>query len=411
MADAFFRRSFNGSTFGTPTNLSTSVGYINVDAPTEQRYDTPYDQPLGVESTDAAAYADGRIYYTATNDERCSGVGTPSRAGSSVPRSMSLLARNWTGAVALDVMGDWLYAAWEDGNLYRMYLRGGGVVDLSTAQLVDDGSSGIDWSTVTAIFSTQAGGSVPPIPPPGDVVCDTPLLPWRAEYFPTKTLGSSPVAVRCEAEIDNNWGAGSPPETGVGPNNFSVRWTGDIDLVEDSSLVFDAVSSDGIRIKVDDRWVMNEWRIQETTAFQEESDRARSRAARESWSSTTRASATPWHVLTSRWFPTVGIRRHHRPPPPGATFVDVPTTHTFFADIEWMAAEGITKGCNPPTNDRYCPDSSVTRGQMAAFLNRTLNLPSTTTDFFVDDNDSVFEGDINRLAAAGISRGCNPPDE
>jgi hypothetical protein len=29
-------------------------------------------------------------------------------------------------------------------------------------------------------------------------------------------------------------------------------------------------------------------------------------------------------------------------------------------------------GCNPPVNDRFCPAQSVTRGQMAAFLNRAL---------------------------------------
>ena len=31
---------------------------------------------------------------------------------------------------------------------------------------------------------------------------------------------------------------------------------------------------------------------------------------------------------------------------------------------------GVTRGCNPPVNDRFCPGSNVTRGQMAAFLHR-----------------------------------------
>ncbi|KAA3639014.1 MAG: hypothetical protein DWP92_05260, partial [Armatimonadetes bacterium] len=69
----------------------------------------------------------------------------------------------------------------------------------------------------------------------------------------------------------------------------------------------------------------------------------------------------------------------------------------------------ITKGCNPPDNDRFCPEDPVTRGAMAAFLNRALDLDPTGTDFFIDDDASVFEGDINRLAAAGITLGCNPP--
>ena len=53
-----------------------------------------------------------------------------------------------------------------------------------------------------------------------------------------------------------------------------------------------------------------------------------------------------------------------------ATFKDVPPDHTFYTEVEWMAAEGITKGCNPPDNDLYCPEAPVTRGQMAAFLYR-----------------------------------------
>jgi hypothetical protein len=46
---------------------------------------------------------------------------------------------------------------------------------------------------------------------------------------------------------------------------------------------------------------------------------------------------------------------------------------------------------------------------MAAFLSRALSLPASATDFFTDDDDTTFEADINRLAAAGITKGCNPP--
>ena len=84
--------------------------------------------------------------------------------------------------------------------------------------------------------------------------------------------------------------------------------------------------------------------------------------------------------------------------------------HVFENDIEWLANKGITRGCNPPTNDRFCPDDFVTRGQMAAFLVRAF---SYTDDGggsrFVDDNGHVFEADIARLAAAGVTKGCNPP--
>lgn len=46
---------------------------------------------------------------------------------------------------------------------------------------------------------------------------------------------------------------------------------------------------------------------------------------------------------------------------------------TFEADIDKLATAGVTKGCNPPVNDEFCPTVNVTRGQMAAFLHRALS--------------------------------------
>ena len=77
------------------------------------------------------------------------------------------------------------------------------------------------------------------------------------------------------------------------------------------------------------------------------------------------------------------------------------------ANIEIAADLGITKGCNPPLNDMFCPGGSITRGQMAAFLRRMLDLPAVATDYFADDSASVFEGDINALTEAGIAFGCD----
>lgn len=81
----------------------------------------------------------------------------------------------------------------------------------------------------------------------------------------------------------------------------------------------------------------------------------------------------------------------------------------FESDINAIAAVGITQGCNPPVNDEFCPERTLTRGEMAAFVARAWDLPVSSTDSFTDDEGSVFEGDINALAAAGVTRGCNPP--
>ena len=52
------------------------------------------------------------------------------------------------------------------------------------------------------------------------------------------------------------------------------------------------------------------------------------------------------------------------------TFNDVPDDNTFHSDIEAIAEARVTIGCNPPENTEYCPDDFVTREQMAAFMNR-----------------------------------------
>jgi hypothetical protein len=60
------------------------------------------------------------------------------------------------------------------------------------------------------------------------------------------------------------------------------------------------------------------------------------------------------------------------PAPSTARFPnDVPTTHPFFRYVEALAASGITGGCGAGT---FCPDSPVTRGQMAVFLAAALGL-------------------------------------
>jgi subtilisin family serine protease len=91
-------------------------------------------------------------------------------------------------------------------------------------------------------------------------------------------------------------------------------------------------------------------------------------------------------------------------------FVDVVSTSTFTDDVGKFATAGITRGCNPPANDRFCPDDPVSRAQIAAFLARALGLTENTHPGFVDvAAGSTFASDIGRLATAGITRGCNPP--
>ncbi|MBI3161551.1 MAG: S-layer homology domain-containing protein [Chloroflexi bacterium] len=97
--------------------------------------------------------------------------------------------------------------------------------------------------------------------------------------------------------------------------------------------------------------------------------------------------------------------------PPAATgsiFTDVPATAFAAAWIEQFFAEGITGGCG---TNLYCPNSNVTRAQMAIFLLRgkygAAYVPPTATGIFTDVPVGSFAADwIEKLAADGITSGC-----
>lgn len=75
----------------------------------------------------------------------------------------------------------------------------------------------------------------------------------------------------------------------------------------------------------------------------------------------------------------------------------------FLAEISALAAAGITDGCAP---ELFCPEAAVTRGQMASFLARALDLPADLPHQFTDVYGSPHESAIAALAVASITHGC-----
>lgn len=96
------------------------------------------------------------------------------------------------------------------------------------------------------------------------------------------------------------------------------------------------------------------------------------------------------------------VRALDLPAAPSAGFVDT-VGSSFAADIDSLAAAGITNGCG---GNYYCPNEVVSRAQMAAFLVRALNLPSAPSAGFADTIGSSYAADIDSLAASGITQGC-----
>ena len=100
------------------------------------------------------------------------------------------------------------------------------------------------------------------------------------------------------------------------------------------------------------------------------------------------------------------------PPAVGGStgFTDVPTTYWAAAWIKQLAAEGITSGC---ATNLYCPDSNVTRAEMAVLLLKSEHgstyvppVVGSSTGFTDVPTTYWAAAWIKQLAAEGITSGC-----
>jgi len=98
------------------------------------------------------------------------------------------------------------------------------------------------WSFTT----TKAGGGI------------------KAEYFNNTTLSGEPVLTRLDPEIDFDWGnaevAGeNSPDASINVNNFSARWSGDLEVDLTDTYTFHINANNGFRLWVDGRPIIDYW--------------------------------------------------------------------------------------------------------------------------------------------------------
>lgn len=118
----------------------------------------------------------------------------------------------------------------------------------------------------------------------------------------------------------------------------------------------------------------------------------------------------PWEPLTRAHMAVWLVRVVDGADPAAVTstrFSDVDDAHPQAAFIERFAELGITYGCETAPL-RYCPDESVSRAQMASFLVRAYDLAAAAPAGFTDvAAGGTHSADIDALAAAGITHGCD----
>jgi hypothetical protein len=103
---------------------------------------------------------------------------------------------------------------------------------------------------------------VVPSPRPPSGATPTPTRPptiggWRGEYFNNANLAGSPRLVRDDANLDFDWGFGSPAPS-IPVDFFSARWVRSFFLPA-GTYRFYALADDGVRVWVNGELIINEW--------------------------------------------------------------------------------------------------------------------------------------------------------
>ncbi len=93
----------------------------------------------------------------------------------------------------------------------------------------------------------------------------------------------------------------------------------------------------------------------------------------------------------------------------GDSFTDTPRSSSFYRFVENILHHGITSGCG---DGNFCPDTEVTRAQMAVFLLRASHFPNyrpvAATGIFLDVPRDSFAADwIEDIYNRGITAGCS----
>jgi hypothetical protein len=81
---------------------------------------------------------------------------------------------------------------------------------------------------------------------------------WRGEYFSNKNLDGKPAFLKNDRTLDKTWGLRSPNEDYLPRDNFSIRWTRELEFGEKIYRFYLDIT-DGGRLYIDDVLVLNEW--------------------------------------------------------------------------------------------------------------------------------------------------------
>ncbi|MDH4391918.1 MAG: PA14 domain-containing protein, partial [Aquabacterium sp.] len=207
----------------------------------------------------AAALA-GRTVFTTANCASChTGTGFTVSADASTLRSIGTVKASSGARLGATLSGidvPTLRDVWATAP----YLHDGSAPTLAAAVQAHAGNAvaGADLTNLVA-YLQQIGGDEPG---PGVPAAGT-GTGLRGSYFDNATLAGTAVVTRTEAPWFD-WGVGAPA-SGIAADNFSVRWSGEIQAVEAGTYQFRTLSDDGVRVWINGVQLINNWTVHAPT--------------------------------------------------------------------------------------------------------------------------------------------------
>ena len=125
-------------------------------------------------------------------------------------------------------------------------------------------ANNVELASASADFAITPAPTATPTPTPTFTPTPTPTPRledydgWRGEYYDNADFAGNPVLVRDDADINFNWGSGSPA-TDVPADNFSVRWERIVIFDEDRIYRFKLSQNDAARVWFDERLIFDFW--------------------------------------------------------------------------------------------------------------------------------------------------------
>ncbi|MFF7210898.1 PA14 domain-containing protein [Streptomyces sp. NPDC008238] len=120
-------------------------------------------------------------------------------------------------------------------------------------------------ATGTAMVVALTGGLVAGAASPAGAATSCATNTYTRQFFANTTFSGKAKRTDCDSAISENWGGNSPGVSGVGKDNFGVRWQMTRDFGSGGPFAFTASGQDGIRVYLDGVREIDLWKNGTTT--------------------------------------------------------------------------------------------------------------------------------------------------